>query len=422
MATTAMMVLPLLLCLAVAFWRYRIILQRLRRASAEHTGPSPKATTTAARASHGSPDAPELSWPELSEDQNATWPELEHHRTPAKSGTDSVTLNADYLLAQLTAEKEHKRLAEIELERRIEDLKRELASVRIQKVARGLLQRCEDARQLEAATFIQRSGGSMLAQATFVTQNERTGPSQPAPSAQEVALTLAAPAASAMPTIRGTPAMPAMPATPAVPTVPAARAAPASPATASPATPAASATQLPNSTNEEPALPPAPRSSPSTSPWFATIWPFGSSDDSVRAPDVRVDVAAPADIADYLSDPRMRTIPFTKLKLYIAAQDSSLRMDAFQCSTKAALILLAKKHRINLDALFIESPLPRATPLEEGPADRPTAIAAERAAELLAAEKIAAAKRDAKKIAELRDKVAGHSERRAKEATATKRT
>jgi len=118
----------------------------------------------------------------------------------------------------------------------------------------------------------------------------------------------------------------------------------------------------------------------------------------------------------------MRTIPFTKLKLYIAAQDSSLRMDAFQCSTKAALILLAKKHRINLDALFIESPLPRATPLEEGPADRPTAIAAERAAELLAAEKIAAAKRDAKKIAELRDKVAGHSERRAKEATATKRT
>jgi len=242
MTAMAIMVLPLLLCVAVGFWRYRIILQRLRRAGAEHTGPSTQAATIAAHANYGSPDAPRLSLPELAEDQNATWPELEHYRTPTKSGPDSVTLNADYLLAQLTTEKEHKRLAELELERRIEELKRELASVRIQKVARGLLQRCEDARQSKTATIMQRSGRSMLAQAAVVEQNERTGPSQ----------------------------------------------------SATPSTswfwPFGSSDDLAKPANEEPALPLAPPSTPST-PW---LWPFGSSDDSTRTS------GAPAAVASAL--------------------------------------------------------------------------------------------------------------------------
>jgi len=147
---------------------------------------------------------------------------------------------------------------------------------------------------------------------------------------------------------------------------------------------------------------------------------------------------------DYLSDPRMKAIPFTKLKLFIASQDSSIEEDAFQCSTKPALVALSNSHGLDLDPLFTEVPLLReptrqaqalaeaekeaarraavqavAVPADEAAAKAAKAAKAEKAkqaAELLAAETKAAAERDAKKVAELREKVANHAEKRGQEA------
>ena len=122
--------------------------------------------------------------------------------------------------------------------------------------------------------------------------------------------------------------------------------------------------------------------------------------------------------ANYLTDPRIKTIPFTKLKLFISAQNSSLRKEAFQCSTKGELVSLATKNRLNLDPLFTEVPLPRSAAPAVAPVvnAEAAAAAAAKAEALLAAEKKAAAQRDAQKVAELRDKVANHAEKRGEEA------
>ena len=76
-------------------------------------------------------------------------------------------------------------------------------------------------------------------------------------------------------------------------------------------------------------------------------------------------------MVDYLSDPRLKSVTFKKLKEYVTEKGSSesIKTELFKASTKFAIVNIAETHSIKLEPLLDEigpyvAPTPKAAKTE----------------------------------------------------------